>query len=289
MSILFTFPEQAALGKSLCTASIESGSFEWRQFPDGETYLRVLSDVQGKPAFILCSLNQPDDKALPQMFLAHTLKELGATKVTLIAPYLGYMRQDKRFHDGEAITSTIFASLLSPMIDAIITIDPHLHRHARLEEIYSCACTVLSAAPLMAQWIAANVPNPLIVGPDMESEQWVKSVAATAHAPYVILSKTRHGDKDVTISMPDLAEHRGRTPVLVDDIISTAGTMIKTIGLLREQGFQNTFCVATHAVFAEGAYEKLQQAGAQKIVTANTITHSSNGIDVAALLSLQDG
>lgn len=280
--ILFAFPEQAALGKAM---GLEQGMWEWRHFPDGESYVRAVSRVKGKAAAILCSLNQPDAKTLPLIFLARALKEMGAARIALIAPYLGYLRQDKRFKEGEAVTSDSFAGLVSPHIDALITIDPHLHRHHRLQEIYSCECTVVSAAPLMTQWIKANVPHALIIGPDIESEQWVKTVATEVHAPYIILEKTRHGDREVEITLPDIGRYRNHSPVLVDDIISTAATMIKTVMVLRQQGFSDIACLATHGLFAGDAYAQLQKAGAARIITANTIPHPSNGLEVAALLA----
>ena len=279
--ILFSFPEQASLGK---TMGLEQGAWEWRHFPDGESYVRVLSNVKGNAAAILCSLNQPDAKTLPLIFLARALREIGAAKVTLIAPYLSYMRQDKCFHEGEAVTSDIFAELLSPYIDALITVDPHLHRHHTLREIYACECKALSAAPLMTQWIKKNVPQALIIGPDMESEQWVKEVAADAGAPYIILKKNRRGDREVEITLPDIGEYRSHTPVLVDDIISTAATMIKALGLLKMQGFYDIACLATHGIFAGNSYSDLQKAGASQIITANTVLHPSNDLQVAQLL-----
>jgi ribose-phosphate pyrophosphokinase len=285
MTLLFAFPEQAALAKSLGAAGFEQGAWEDRRFPDGESYVRILSDVKSKPATILCSLNRPDEKIMALVFLARTLKELGAEKIALIAPYLGYMRQDKRFKDGEAVTSTIFAKLLSGYIDALVTIDPHLHRRKNLEEIYACECTVLSAAPLMAAWIAAHIQKPLIIGPDMESEQWVKIVAEQSNAPYVILEKTRRGDREVDIQLPNIDRYKGHTPVLIDDIISTAATMIKAIGLLRRQGFAQFVSLATHGVFAEGAYESLLKAADVKIITSNTIPHPSDVIDIVPLLA----
>ena len=284
MTIVFSFPEQTDLCQALLQqGQWEQGEWEWRHFPDHESYIRVKSAVQSKPVAILCSLNSPDTKIMSIIFLSQTLKELGATHITLIAPYLGYMRQDKRFQDGEAITSDIFAKLLSPYIRRLITIDPHLHRHKRLEEIYNCACTVLTAAPLMAAWIAAHVPNPLIIGPDMESEQWVANVAQRAKAPYIILEKTRHGDRDVEILLPDATPHKKRTPVLVDDIISTGSTLIKAIGLLQQQGFTHSICMATHGLFSDADYQRLQQTGTH-IVTSNTISHPTNAIDIAPLL-----
>ena len=285
MTLLFSFPEQAALGETLGgNAGYEKGDWTWRRFPDGESYVRVLSEVRGQQARILCSLNHPDEKTMALIFLARTLKELGCEKVTLIAPYLGYMRQDKRFNEGEAITSAIFAKQLSKHIDALVTIDPHLHRYRRLEEIYDCECACASASPLIAQWIADHTPQPFIIGPDSESEQWVREVAGQVDAPYVILNKIRHGDRDVEISLPDILDYKGRVPVLVDDMISTAGTMMKTIQLLRRQGYEQVVCLATHAVFAENAYEELLKGGGVRVVTCNTITHVSNGMDVGALL-----
>ncbi|MGB9151658.1 MAG: ribose-phosphate diphosphokinase [Alphaproteobacteria bacterium] len=286
MTLLFAFPEQAAMGvKLIALSGYKKGDWTWRQFPDGESYVRILSDVKGKQAIILCSLSQPDTKTLPLIFLAKTLKELGCEKVTLFAPYLGYMRQDIRFHEGEAITSEVFAEFLSRYIDALVTVDPHLHRHKHMEEIYACECKVLSAAPLMAQWVTAHVKNPLIIGPDGESEQWVKMVAAQSNAPYVVSSKGRHGDRDIELVLPDIRPYKDKTPVLIDDIISTGVTVIRTIELLRQQGHMQVVCLATHGVFAGDAYEKIMKMGNVEAVTSDTISHPSNAIDVASLFA----
>lgn len=279
--IVFAFPEQEELASAI---GLEKGDWQWRHFPDGESYVRVTSNVKGQEAVILCSLNQPDAKTLPLIFLSRTLKEIGASKVTLAVPYLSYMRQDKRFQVGEAVTADIFAGLLSPYIDMLITIDPHLHRHHNINEIYNCECKILSATPLMTQWIKENIAKPLIIGPDAESEQWVKEVAATVNAPYIILQKVRCGDHEVEITLPDISPYRNHLPVLVDDIISTAGTMIKTISLLKAQGFAEIACLATHGLFAGDAYNQLCKAGATRIITANTVPHPSNCLQVANLL-----
>ncbi|MFM9500541.1 phosphoribosyltransferase family protein, partial [Streptomyces galilaeus] len=90
-----------------------------------------------------------------------------------------------------------------------------------------------------------NVENPLVIGPDAESEQWVKMVAEPSHAPYIILKKSRHGDCDVDITLPAIQQYKNCTPVLVDDIVSTASTMLKTIELLQERDFTKTICLAT--------------------------------------------
>src|SRR5690606_29397042 len=197
--LLFTLGDHPALQPALLAAAgAEAGHCEVRHFPDGESYVRVLSECAGRRTAILCTLHRPDELFLPLLFLAGTLRELGARSVGLVAPYLAYMRQDKRFLDGEAITSRQFAGQLSSAFDWLVTVDPHLHRYAGLDDIYSIPSRVVHAAPLLAQWIRAHLANPLLIGPDSESEQWVSAVAAAAKAPYQILEKIRRGDRDVS-------------------------------------------------------------------------------------------
>ena len=264
---------------------VEAGRVTYREFPDGESYVRIDSPVASRDVIIVGSLVRPNDKLLPLVFLADAARELGARRVGLVAPYLAYMRQDTRFQPGEAVTSRSFASILSAHIDWLITIDPHLHRFASLADLYSIPATALHASAELGRWIAANVSSPFIIGPDEESRQWVDGIAATAGAPFTVLSKVRRGDTDVVESIPNLAGHRSRTPVLVDDIISTGETMIAAIRHLHEQGATEPVCVAVHAVFAAAAERAIRAAGASRIVTANTILHASNAIDVVPLLA----
>lgn len=263
----------------------ELGAFTVRHFPDGESYVRLLCDVEGQQAVVVCTLFQPDDKILPLYYLSRLLKDSGAQSVTLVAPYLAYMRQDKVFNPGEAVTSEYFAALLSSAVDRLITIDPHLHRHVSMSEIYTIPCKAIHAAQLVSDWIRQNVVNPVLIGPDSESEQWVSEVAAKAGAPFLILEKVRHGDHDVDVSKPVVEPYSNHTPVLVDDIISTAHTMIETVGHLRVAGMAAPVCIGVHPVFAGNAYDDLVGAGAAEVVSCNTIQHSSNRIDVSELLA----
>ncbi len=263
----------------------EQGQYNIRQFPDNETYIQILSEVKNKEVVLVCTLNKPDHKFLPLYFLAKTTKELGAKKIILAAPYLAYMRQDKSFNPGEAITSKYFANLLSSFIDALITIDPHLHRRTSLSEIYSISTKTGHAAPYISQWIKNNVNNAVIIGPDIESEQWVSEIAIDAGVPYVILNKIRFGDYDVEISKPNLSNYLSHTPILIDDIISTGKTLIKTINHLTEMGMRSPICIGIHAVFAGNSYEQILQSGAQKVITCNTIPHQSNAINISDLFS----
>lgn len=283
---LYVLPGNEALGRSLARAlDTTPGRLEVRRFPDGESYVRVLDDPAGEDALVLCTLDRPDPKLMPLVLLSAVLREQGAPSVTLLAPYLAYMRQDRRFNPGEPVSAGHFARLLGESFDALVTVDPHLHRIASLDEIYEMPARVVHAAAPMADWVARNVPDAALIGPDAESEQWVSRVAETAGVPWTTLEKERRGDRDVSVSMPELERWPDRRPVLVDDIISTAHTMAAAIRHLRTSGSGGPVCLATHAVFAGDAWEVLRDAGAGRVVTTNTIAHPTNAIDLGPMLA----
>ncbi|MBI3284636.1 MAG: ribose-phosphate pyrophosphokinase [Burkholderiales bacterium] len=285
-SLLFAMPGNqdfaARLAKLL---EWESGVLQQRRFPDGETYLRFLNPPGGRDVAIVCSMDRPDSKFLALYFAAQIARELGAARVGLILPYLPYMRQDARFQEGEGITARHFAGLLSGCCDWLITVDPHLHRYHDLNEIYSVPARVVNSAPAIAGWISRHIRHPVLIGPDAESEQWVAEVARAASCPYTVLQKIRRGDRDVAVSLPDAASLAGKTPVLVDDIASSARTMISAVSHLKAAGLAAPVCIAVHALFAGDAYAALQAAGAGRIVSCNTVTHASNAIDLCGTLA----
>jgi ribose-phosphate pyrophosphokinase len=284
MTLLLAMPGNEGLAQGLAARGFEIAPSEMRRFPDGETYLRFLGDLQGRSLAVLCTLAQPDDKFLGLAFAAAAARELGAARVGLIAPYLAYMRQDRSFKPGEAVTSRPFARLLSESFDWMLTVDPHLHRYASLSEIYTIPTRVVHAAPLISAWIRANVAEPLVIGPDSESQQWVSAVASDSGAPYTLLEKVRHGDRDVEIKVKDLGAWRGRTAVLVDDIISSGRTMIAAVRQLAAAGFTAPVCIGVHGLFADGSDRLLQEAGA-RVVTSDTVPHPTNGLSLAPLLA----
>jgi ribose-phosphate pyrophosphokinase len=245
--------------------------------------------VAGRTIDIVCTLSQPDDKLLPLLLAADTARELGAAKVNLIAPYLAYMRQDKRFHPGEAVSSHTFARLLSSSFDHLTTVDPHLHRYPALASVYTIPSTTLHATPLMADWIAANVARPLLVGPDAESEQWVATIAGRIGAPHVVLGKVRHGDRDVDIDVPDLSAWADHTPVLVDDIASSGRPRGGGQGPDRARPAQARMRGGACAV------QRCHRGRTGTAVHAHHLDqrrpHPSNGIDLAPLIAqaIRDG
>lgn len=261
----------------------QPGEFNARQFPDGEFYLRIQSDVENRACIVVADLSHPNIKYLPLLFLLETLRELGASQVGLVAPYLSYMRQDRRFVDGEAVTSRIFAKCLSQHADWLVTVDPHLHRYHSLDEIYSIPSRVVQGAPALAHWLKTQ-SNLLLVGPDSESEQWVDEIAAFSQHPFVIGEKQRFGDRQVEVMLPDINEFRDRTAVIIDDVISSGQTILECVKTLRSKGIDNIQCVAVHGIFADHSDKTLLASGLSQLVTSNTIPHPSNAIDITSQL-----
>ena len=260
-------------------------ALDWHRFPDGESLVTLRGDVHGQSVALLCTLRDPDTRALPLRFAAETARELGATRVGLIAPYLGYTRQDHRFHEGEAVSAPLFARFLEQSFDWLVTVDPHLHRIPTLEALFAIPARRAVAAPLLADWIKANVPDPVLLGPDSESQQWVAQVAQLAGCPYEVLRKHRLGDRSVRVSVPDSPALLTGTPVIVDDIASSGRTMVSAIERLAEAGAKPPICAVIHAVFADSAYDDILAAGAHRVVSTDTIPHASNAIGVSGILA----
>lgn len=255
------------------------------RFPDGETLVRIDAPVKGRCVVLAGSLHNPDGKTLSLLFAADAARDLGASQVGLVAPYLAYMRQDRRFNVGEAVTSRSYARLLSASLDFLVTVDPHLHRWRSLGEIYPIRTEAVAAAPMIARWLRSHVDNPLVIGPDRESKQWVAEVARLTDAPWTVLTKTRLGDRNVRIMMANGGRWPGRTPVLLDDIISTGQTLVAATATLKQAGMTAPLCIGVHALFDSGALQRLQDAGVTRVVTCDTIPHASNAIRLAPLLA----
>ncbi len=221
---------------------------ETRVFPDGETYLRFRQDLRGSSVILVCTLDHPNPKFLP------------------------------------LLTSTSFARRLSLAFDELVTVDPHLHRHRNLAELYSIRTAVVHSAPLIAEWIVRNEARAVLIGPDVESEQWVSEVATLARAPYRVLRKERLGDRDVKITVPDLHDVKDRTPVLIDDIVSSGRTMIETARQLRREGLSAAVCIAVHALFSQETENALREVSG-RLVTTNSVPHATNEIDLSASIA----
>jgi ribose-phosphate pyrophosphokinase len=284
--LVFAFPEDAGIGRALSEAlGAELGGVESHRFPDEETLITLHGACAQRDVVIVRGWGSPDAKALPFWFAAATAHDLGARSVGCVSPYLAYMRQDTQFHPGETRSASAFAHFLSNAVDWVVTVDPHLHRLTRLEEAFKIPATAVTAVPAVADWIAQHVSRPVLIGPDRESAQWAERVAKRLAVPWAILEKTRTGDREVRVSLPDPAILQGRSPVIVDDIVSSGRTLVETLQGLHRLGAPPATCIVVHALFAGGAERSIRAAGVANLVSTNTVRHPTNQIDVVPLIA----
>jgi ribose-phosphate pyrophosphokinase len=285
-ALCLSFPWDAAFGRSLANVlGAAHGDLGVHRFPDGETLVRLDENCAQRSVILVCGGQNPNAAALPLYFAAHTARAMGARSVGLVAPYLPYMRQDMAFHQGEAVSASAYGKFLSGIFDWVATVDPHLHRVKSLDEVFSIPAACVSSMPAVSEWIAGNLASPVIIGPDAESTQWASSVAGRLGVPWTVLQKTRAGDREVSLSLPDPAILRGRTPVIVDDIASSGHTLIEVAKRLQSLSTGPVTCVVVHALLEPGAEMAIRAAGVASFVSTNTVTHASNAIDVVPLLA----
>ncbi len=253
-------------------------------FPDGESKLRLPEKL---PAHvILCrSLDHPNEKLVELILAAAGARNLGASQLSLVAPYLCYMRQDKAFHPGEVVSQKIIGQCLAAHFDAVITVDSHLHRiHSLSEAIPVERAINLTATDPMAHFLKQQVEHPFLIGPDGESRQWVSDIAAHYNMDFCVANKRRFGDRKVEVHIPE-ADYAGRNLVLVDDVASTGKTLLQAALALKPYAPASLSVLVTHALFVDdAAIDQLKAAGVSNIWSCDTIPHPTNAVSLAQLL-----
>lgn len=274
-------PQGEALAKAL---NIPFALVDVHRFPDGESKVTLPEHLPDKVIFCR-SLDHPNDKLIELMLAARSAREQDVKHLTLVAPYLCYMRQDIAFHPGEAVSQQIIGRFLAELFDKVVTVDPHLHRIDRLEQaIPGREAIALGTAGVMGAFLRHNTTSPLLVGPDGESEQWVRAIAEPAGLDYAVATKERLGDRQVRISLPEHDYHQHEV-ILIDDMISTGRTLINVARQLKRQGAGVTHCLVTHALFSDDVTQALHEAGIEQIWSTDSIRHPSNAIALAPLLA----
>jgi ribose-phosphate pyrophosphokinase len=252
--------------------------------PDGES----LPVAPQPPATVILyrSLDRPDGKLLPLLLAADALRRSGARRLVLVAPYMPYLRQDAVFEAGQPLSRDVFGALLGPAFDRIVTVEPHLHRTADLTPVFSgTPVSSLSAAELLADAIGRR-GDPVIVGPDAESEPWVRRIAERLQAPWLVAHKERRGDRAVEVTLPAAGPQvAGRRTVLVDDICSTGGTLIAAIQRLRAVGAASVEAAVVHGLFTRGTGAALRRAGARAVISTDSCGDRPTALPLAPLLA----
>jgi ribose-phosphate pyrophosphokinase len=253
-------------------------------FPDSESFIRLPPSLPGH--VIVCrSLNQPNDKLIELLLCATTARELGAKRLTLVAPYLCYMRQDFANEPGVAVSQRIIGKMLADLFDDVLTVDPHLHRISSLDQaipIKNAIC--LTAADEIGRFLKQKLAYALLLGPDSESEQWVATIANKIGFDYCIAHKERRGDKHIEMTLPDNNFHN-KPIVIIDDMASTGRTLSKAAGLLQAAGSKDIYAVVTHPLFCDDAEAHILHAGIKTIWSTDSIDHPTSSIKLDALLA----
>lgn len=257
---------------------------ERHRFPDGEIQLTLPAHLPPR-VVLLRSLHLPGDKLTELMLAAPTARQLGAQHLCLVAPYLAYMRQDTAFAPGQAVSQQIVGSWLASLFDAVITVDPHLHRVSTLAQAVPAGQAIaLSAAPLLGDWIAKQRPGAFLLGPDSESAQWVTQAAAAHGLAHAVCTKQRHGDRHVEIALP-ACDLRGQVVVILDDVASSGHTLATAAALALAAGAVSVDVAVTHALLAGDALQRIHQAGVRVLWSTDSIAHESNVVTLAPLLA----
>ncbi|ENO75653.1 ribose-phosphate diphosphokinase [Thauera sp. 63] len=277
--------ETLEAGRLARAAGLECAVIERHRFPDDELRLRLPERLPGR-VVVYRSLHRPNEKLLELLLVARTAGRLGAEHLTLVAPYMAYMRQDVAFRSGEAVSQRIVGEFLAGLFDGVVTVDPHLHRVNTLAEAVPVPHAIaLSGAPLLADIVAQVRPGAVLLGPDAESAQWVAAAAARHGFAHAVCTKVRHGDRDVDILLPEGLDVSGRAVVLLDDVVSSGHTLAGATRLLRAAGAASVDVAVTHALFAGDALAQLEAAGVGQVWSTDCIAHPSNAVSVAPLLA----
>jgi ribose-phosphate pyrophosphokinase len=253
-------------------------------FPDRESFV-CLPPSLPEHVIVCRSLNQPNDKLIELLLCATTARELGAKRLTLVAPYLCYMRQDFANQPGVAVSQRIIGKMLANLFDDVFTVDPHLHRIASLDQAIPIKNAIsLTAADEIGRFLKQKLEYALLLGPDSESEQWVANIANKIGFDYCIAHKERRGDKQIEMTLPD-SYFLNKPIVIIDDMASTGRTLGKAARLLQAAGAGDIYVVVTHALFCEDAEAHILQAGIKTIWSTDSIEHPTSCIKLDALLA----
>ena len=283
--LVLGFPEYCPQAEAVAVRlGVPCEIIDVHHFPDGESLVRLPSDLP--PEVIICrSLDHPNTKLVELALAAGTARELGARRLTLVAPYLCYMRQDMAFRSGEAVSQRVVGRHLARLFDTVVAVDPHLHRTPRLAQAVPApaALTVTAAGPI-GRFLAQQLDAPLILAPDTEAQQWARAVARHGGLAYGVALKERRGDRQVEVELPKL-DLRGRPVVLVDDIASTGRTLAAAARQALARGAREVHAMVVHALFVDDALEHVHGAGVDRLWSTDSITHATNAVELAPLIA----
>ncbi|QGA54285.1 ribose-phosphate diphosphokinase [Sulfolobus sp. E5-1-F] len=258
--------------------SIPLVKVESKIFPDGESYIRVPSSIRNEEVLLVQTTDYPQDKHLIELFLiAETIRDLGARKLTVIVPYLAYSRQDRRFKDGEAVSIKTILHILSEVgVNSLVVVEPH-----KPEELsyFKGELKIVHPYHQISRKIKEIVEDPFILAPDRGALERARKIAEEINAPYSYIEKERDRTTgEVRIKEAPNINLKGKDVVLIDDIISTGGTIVQATRLAYSLGARSVTAVAVHLLLVGDAKERLREAGVKMLIGTNTINVNDKDI-----------
>lgn len=250
-----------------------------KRFPDGELYVRILDDISNKDVIIV-QTTYPDPSIIELFLLQNAVEEAGAKTITVVIPYYGYARQDTKFQEGEPISAKALASLISLNADMVVTVD--LHKEYILN-FFSTSAYSCSAVPEIAKYLKPKNIE-LILAPDKGAVNRAKKTSEIINCDFDYMEKTRIDEKTVEIKPKNL-EVKNKNVAIIDDIISTGGTMSLSIKELKKQGAKKIFVACTHGLFIGDAVKKLSAAGCEEIISTDTIISDFSKVKIAPAIA----
>jgi len=256
--------------------------YESRKFPDGENYFRIDTDLTGTEAVIVQSgYPNPNDSLIELLLAADAAKAQNAKKVTVVIPYFPYGRQDKRFRQGEAFSLEIIAKFLKNSgVKRIITADAHFRDDYRGYNLFSLRGTNISGGGLLVHYVKAkfSLHKLHIISPDFGASELVKEAAENTDSTFTALQKKR--TSDFQVEMTGNLDVHGKNVLVLDDIISTGGTMTSAVELCKQNGAARVFAAATHGLFVSDALWKLRTA-AEYVITTDSVKNETAEVSLA--------
>ena len=290
--ISIQYPPSAAAADAIRLASklgVAAHAIALHRFPDGE--MRVTVGPSTSTTIVYASLDDPNEKLIAIVLAAEALRRHGATRLVLLAPYFCYMRQDTAFREGEAISQKAIGKVIADTVDRVITVDAHLHRTADIGAVFpGIDADNLSAMPAIVRTIRAeNIdPETVVVGPDTESGQWASHLAESLGLTCAVAQKVRHSDHSVDLVFANPSLFAGRPALIIDDVVSSGGTLIACATALSTAGAATIDAVITHALFPPELTIACADAGIHSIRSTHSVPHATNtfvldGLFAAAL------
>ncbi|HOT06063.1 MAG: Ribose-phosphate pyrophosphokinase [Methanosaeta sp. PtaB.Bin039] len=270
---------QLLAGRVAALRGEELAICDFRNFPDGEAYAQIQSEL-AEPLLLIQST--PTDRDF--IYLLQLLDVLRGRRLSLVIPYFGYARQDKVFQPGEPMTARALATALNPFLQGDRAFTINIHAPTILGH-FSCQAQNLDATPLLAERIKSlDLADPVIISPDKGAVTMASRAASLVGCPFDHLEKTRHSGTEVSMAPREIAV-KGRDIVITDDMIATGGTMATAISLLRRQGARRVYLAAVHAVLTGSAILKLCRAGVEAIIATDTLDRGVSSVSVAPLIA----